>query len=348
MPALERTTEPVVGQRVRSAHRALGVARGVECCLIGVGVALGTLAVMAWERNALQSIGAWSVAIGCGVLAAATWWFENRQKPAGVARRLDRKLGLDGMLFTAWEVEEEAQGVGGLLSARVARKVSWRRALDAVLPASAPLVVLPFVGAGLLAFVLDARGVEEDPTERLLELTRSARGHISDARGGELKPEVQERLEALGVASDALFEDSERPESAESAAAIDEILKEIERLREEMPAGEEAARALDQAEELFEAARLALGEEGSDTDAWGSGSGSEAEEETEGGREGGRGGTMGGLDPGTEPIDEGAAHSAWEGPEGALGPGTHWPEEQRGVVRRWVEERRIRNLESND
>lgn len=340
--------EPVIGRRVRSAFRALGLARAVECALIGSGVLLGTLAVLAWERNALGSIGAWSVALGCGLFAAATWWVEHSPKQAGVARRLDRKLGLDGMLFTAWEVEREEEGLSGLLSARVAARVSRRRALDAVLPASAPFLVLPFLGAGMLAFVLDVIGEEEDPTARLLELTRAARGHIADASGEELSPEVEEELRALGLASDALLEELEDAPTGSSGSAIDELLAEIERLREEVPAGEEASRALDQAQELFEAARLALGGESEGLAGRGAGLETLDKEGAGGGRDGERGGTIPGLDPRAESVSAGTTHSGWEGPEGALGPGTHWPEEHRGVVRRWVEERRLKDLERDD
>jgi len=341
-------TEQIVRRRVRVAFRALAVARGVECALICSGTLLGTLAVLAWEHNQLGSIAAWSVALGCGVFAAATWWLEHSPRPAGVARRLDRRLGLDGMLFTAWEAEREREGLGGLLSARVAARVPRRRALDAVLPASAPLLVLPFLGAGMLAFVLDARASEGDPIDRLLELTREARGHIADARSGELSPEAEDQLRALDAASNALLTELEDEPSTSSGQAFKELLAEIERLREEIPAGEEASRALDHAEELFEAARLALGEEGEKPDGGGPGMGTLDEDGVEGGRGDALGGTMSGLDPRAEASPTGIASGGWEGPEGALGPGTHWPEEHRGVVRRWVEEVRIQEPERDD
>lgn len=342
-------TEPVVRRRVRSAFHALTVARGVECALIGAGTLLGTLAVMVWERNPLDSLDAWCVAVACGALAGGTWWSEHSPKPSGVARRLDRKLSMDGMLFTAWESERDEGAMGGLLSDRVVARVPKRRALEAVLPASAPLLVLPFLGAGMLAFALDVRVSEEDPTERLRELTRGARGHIAQAgHEGELSPELAAEMEALAAASDALLEGLETSPSSSTAAALEELLVEVERLREEVPAGEEASRALDQAEELFEAARLALGEEGLAMDGEGTGQGSSAEEGGQGGRGGAQGGTISGLDPRAETAPDGLTQETWEGPEGALGPGTHWPEEHRGVVRRWVEEVRNQETESDD
>ena len=342
-------TDPVVRRRVRSAFHALTLARGVECALIGGGTLLGTLAVLVCERNSLGSLDAWSVALACGAFAGATWWLEHSPEPAGVARRLDRRLGMDGMLFTAWESEREEGALGGLLSGRVAARVPKRRALEAVLPTSAPLLVLPFLGAGMLAFALDVRVSEEDPTERLRELTRGARGHIAQAgHEGELSPELAAELEALAAASDLLLEDLETSPSSTTAAAYEELLSEVERLREEVPAGEEASRALDQAEELFEAARLALGEEALVVDGEGSGQGSSAEEGGQGGRGGAQGGTMSGIDPRAETAPDGLAQETWEGPEGALGPGTHWPEEHRGVVRRWVEKVRNQETESDD
>lgn len=331
------------------AFRALVMARGVECVLIGSGTLLGTLAVLAWEHNPLGSLAAWSVALGCGVFAAATWWLEYSPRPAGVARRLDRRLGLDGMLFTAWEVERGREGMGVLLSERVAARVPRRRALEAILPTSAPLMVLPFLGAGLLAFVLDARVREGDPIDRLLELTREARGHIADARSEEdLSPEAEDQLRALDAASDALLMELEGDSSTSKAPAFEQLLREIERLREEVPAGEEASRALDHAEELLEAASLALSGGGEEPGGEGSGLGTLDEEEGEGERGGARGGTISGLDPRAETPSTGIAESGWEGPEGALGPGTHWPEEHRGVVRRWVEEVRTQELERDD
>ena len=342
-------TEPVVRRRVRSAFHALTVARGVECVLIGGGTLLGTLAVLVWERNSLGSLDAWCVAIACGALAGATWWFEHSPRPSGVARRLDRKLSMDGMLFTAWESEREEGALGGLLSDRVVARVPKRRALEAVLPASAPLLVLPFLGAGMLAFVLDVRVSEEDPTERLRELTRGARGHIAQAGDeSELSPELAAELEALAAASDELLEGLETSPSSSTAASLEELLTEVERLREEVPAGAEASRALDQAEELFEAAKLALGEGGLAMDGEGTGQGSSAEEGGQGGRGGAQGGTIPGLDPRAETAPDGMTQETWEGPEGALGPGTHWPEEHRGVVRRWVEEVRTQETESDD
>ena len=342
-------TESVIRRRVRSAFHALTVARGVECALIGGGTLLGTLAVIVWERNVLSSVDAWAVALSCGALAGATWWLEHSPKPAGVARRLDRKLGLDGMLFTAWEAEQEERALGGLLSERVAARVPKRRALDAALPSSAPLLVLPFLGAGMLAFALDVRVSEEDPTERLRELTRGAQGHLAAAgQEGDLSPELAEELEALAASSDALLEGLEGAPADSSAAAYDELLAEVDRLREEIPAGEEAARALDQAEELFEAAKLALEEEDF---AMGDEEGGGAPGTDEGGQDGrgsALGGTMSGLEEGADPATDGLTQESWEGPEGALGPGTHWPDEHRAGVRRWVEELRTRETKSDD
>ena len=83
-------------------------------------------------------------------------------------------------------------------------------------------------------------------------------------------------------------------------------------------------------------------------DGEGTGQGSSAEEGGQGGRGGAQGGTMSGLDPRAETASDGLPQDTWEGPEGALGPGTHWPEEHRGVVRRWVEEVRTQETESDD
>jgi len=342
--------KPVIRQRVRTAFRALALARGVECALIGSGTLLVLLAVLAWEGALLGSFSPWAVAVGCGGFAAATWWLEHNPRPDGVARRLDKRLGLDGMVFTAWEVERQEDELGGLLSERVASRVPRRRALDAVLPASAPLLVLPFLGAGMLAFALDVREAEEDPGQRTLEYTRSARGHLAEATAlEELPSELIEELQALGEASEALLEGLEAEPSAAEGPAFDELLEEIGRLREEVPAGEETFRALDRAEELLEAARLALaGAEGS-PELGGSGAGSQ---DTEGGGSGhsdAQGGTISGLDPRDLTAETPAlAGEEWRGPEGALGPGTYWPEEHRGVVSRWIEQTRARARDRDD
>ena len=177
--------------------------------------------------------------------------------------------------------------------------------------------------------------------------TRGAQGRLADAgRGGGLSPEVAEGLEALAASSSALLEQIETSTPDSAAEAFEQLLAEVDRLREEVPAGEEAAKALDQAEELFEAAQLAL-----ETDAPGEGeSGVGGASSTDEGGQEGRGsplrGTMSGLDQARETATEGLSQQSWDGPEGALGPGTHWPEEHRGVVRRWIEE--TRSQETSD
>ena len=337
--------EAVIRRRVLAAVRALSLARGVECFLIGAGSLLAVLSVIVWEGNQLGS-SSWFAAGGCALLAGATWWFEHSPRADGVARRLDRRLGMDGMLFTAWEAEGSADGLGGLLSSRVASRVPGRRALDAVLPASAPLLVLPFLGAGMLAFALDARAEVVDPAERLADLTRAARGHIKDAEAvDDLAPLVMEDLGALVEASETLLNELDKDAPALDPESFESVLEEIDRLREEVPAGEEASKALDQAEELFEAAREAYAG-GPEQDGDGTGRESSEMEQAEGGRSGQSLGTMSGLDPSLEnsPFDGGG----WEGPEGALGPETYWPEEHRAVVRRWVESARERALENDE
>lgn len=340
--------EAVIRRRVLVAFRALALARGVECFLIGAGSLLGVLAVLVWEGNQLGSSSAWVVASGCALLAGATWWFEHSPKTDGVARRLDRRLGMDGMLFTAWEAEGRAAGLGGLLSQRVASRVPGRRALDAVLPASAPLLVLPFLGAGMLAFALDARAEDVDPSERLVELTRAARAHIKDAEAVEdLNPLVMEDLGALAEASEALLGELDTSSPTLEPDSFESVLDEIDRLREEVPAGEEASRALDHAEELLEAARDAYGG-GLEEEGEGAGRDSSDMEQGEGGRAGPSGGTMSGLDPRAETPPSPPDGNGWRGPDGALGPGTYWPEEHRGVVRRWIESARTRALENDE
>lgn len=340
--------EAVIRRRVLAAFRALALARGVECLLIGAGSLLGVLAVLVWDGNPLGSYSAWAVASGCSFFAAAAWWFEHIPKTDGVARRLDRRLGMDGMLFTAWEEEGRAEGLGGLLSVRVASRVPARRALDAVLPASAPLLVLPFIGAGMLAFALDVRAEQVDPSERLLELTRAARAHISDAQAaGELSPEVIGDLNDLAEASNELLSELEADFSLGETESFESLLDEIVRLRQEVPAGEEASRALDHAEELLEAARDALGG-GAQADGGSLVTDSSEIEQGEGGRSGPHGGTMSGLDPRAQTSPSPPDGNGWRGPDGALGPGTYWPEEHRGVVRRWIESARADERDKDD
>ena len=346
--ALGAMAEAVIRRRVLAAFRALSLARGVECFLIGAGSLLGVLAVLVWEGNELGSASAWLAASGCALLAGASWWFEHSPRPDGVARRLDRRLGMDGMLFTAWEAEGRAEGLGGLLSQRVASKVPGRRALDAVLPASAPLLVLPFLGAGMLAFALDARAEDVDPSERIIELTRAARAHIRDAEAaGDLTPLVMDDLSALAEASEALLSELDTELPALDSTSFESVLDELDRLREEVPVGEEASRALDHAEELLEAARETYAG-GVEQDGEGSGGDSSDLEEGEGGRSGPSGGTISGLDPRAQTPPSPPDGNGWRGPDGALGPGTYWPEEHRGVVRRWIESARTRALENDE
>ena len=200
----------------------------------------------------------------------------------------------------------------------------------------------------MLAFALDARAEDVDPTERLIELTRAARAHIRDAEAADdLSPLVMDELSALAEASEALLSELDADSPALDPSSFESVLDEIDRLREEVPAGEEASRALDHAEELLEAAREAYGG-GLEQDGEGLGRDSSEMEQGEGGRAGPSGGTMSGLDPRAQTPPSPPDGNGWRGPDGALGPRTYWPEEHRGVVRRWIESARADARDKDD
>ena len=148
----------------------------------------------------------------------------------------------------------------------------------------------------------------------------------------KLPPEAQARLEGA---------------SPEERRAILHELRRGELHKAGERALEDLARKLGLTEEEIEVVR-ALDEAGLAMDGEGAGQGSNEEEGGQGGRAGLQRGTMSGLDPSSETPTDGLAQETWEGPEGALGPGTHWPEEHRGVVRRRVEEVRTQETESDD
>ncbi len=140
---------------------AVALARGVEALLLGVGagLALQGLAVHTSSSTAPGSLPAWCAALVGGCAVAATWWIETRPRPERIARQVDRGLGLQGELVTAFECEGRPPPsiLVELLLARVVQRVKTRSAVHAALPASMPFLAFPFLGAGLLAFALDSR-----------------------------------------------------------------------------------------------------------------------------------------------------------------------------------------------
>ncbi len=337
--------ERPVRVRVRRTVAALAFARASEALLVGAGALILCLAALVACGAALRGVPPWAAALGCAAFAAATWWAEHRPRPDTVALRIDRRLGFDGALVTAFE-SESAPRRGELaraLSRRVAAALPLRKALRAALPPSLALAAFPL---GCLALLALARGRAEEPGG-----ARSAA-----AVGGIALGEIGELAEHL-LADPELLDPAERAEVLELAAraaalarepgsdAAQEFLAqaalEVERLARELPLDREATRArLERAEAAAEAALAHADRPEPPTGAAPGGEPGAGDGGTL--APAGAGGTISALDPG--PLDPaggaGASSVVPSGVEAGLVGGPWWSARDGDLVRRWVEARR--------
>jgi len=343
---------PVVA-RVRHAWRGLGAARAAEGALLGAGALFASQAALVASGGAPASVPAWTVAVLCALLAAASWWREHRLAPLDVARRVDRRRELAGALVTAYEVEQrgEISAVARALAAKVAARLSAREALRAVLPASAPLAAVPFLAGALLALALQAR---DDPRAASLEALAGrlnaqlagAGAPAGAAKAAGLTAEEQRALIDLAHGAAALERAARSDELAagekeeDLAGRLRRLEADLEHLERRLPAGSELRRELERAAGTLDAALLALGEPrpaGPAADAGAAASG--AGVDTGSGAELARAGSQGRMSGRAKPP-EGDATQAADGephPETGVAGARWWPAEDEAIVARWVE-----------
>ncbi len=344
LPALVRS-------RVAFARRAL---RAVELCRAGL-LASGTLAValsLAVLGGApAESGGAWTVALVDAGLVFLAFGLAARRSDAEVARLVDRRLDLEGALVTAFEAEGRPRG--GALAGRLAREVaattSARAMRAAVLPATTPLIALPFAGATLLFLVLEEARTEpsrvdlaalvQQLEQGIGELREAEAGLAEGAMGAEERHRLGELLRHAAGQGRGLREE---PDAAELSALDAELAE----LGERLPTGEDGRRMreeLDRARAALDAARMALGDEGEGAALEEGGEG--AEGAPEGAPEAGSGAE------GRPGLAAEERDGRMFGPESTGPPAARvedsavlglpaWPEAYEGLVRRWVEAER--------
>lgn len=347
---LHPSLECPVRARVRRALVALALARASEALLVGAGALILCLAALVAGGAALRGAQPWAAALLCAAFAAAAWWAEHRPRPEAVALRIDRRLGFDGALVTAFESEASLRHgeLAGALSRRVAGALPLRVALRAALPPSLAVAAFPLAALAVFALV---RGRVAEPAD-----TRSAAvlGGIALGEIGEFAEhlladpaalEAAERAELLELVSRARTL-ALSPDSPEAREFLAQAALELERLARELPLDRDAARArLERAEEAAEAA-LGRGSEPAaarpEPPAGGAGSDEPRVGEGAALAPGRAGGTMSALDPGpTEPAGgAGAAPVDPSGGEAGLVGASWWSARDEDLVRRWVEARR--------
>lgn len=342
---------------VRAAWHALRAARLTEALMIFGFTFPAVLACATLSAERKPDSADLLIAALTGLLAASSWWIPNRLAAHGVAARVDRKLSLGGELLTAWELEEgrlAPSTLGDLLIQRISERLPSRKAARAVLPRSAPWIVMPFVGAGLLAIALElvsqtsARTGLLHSTRELAETlaglsTRTLRQPGEDG----LRPEQRAELGELSERARELSSDLERQRTSEEEASerLAELTESLREFAEAVGDEPELQRPLEASRSLAEAARMAL--EAEDGDA--SGAREEAPGRSPGSEvaSGGADGTMSDRSPAVESTGQGPASRAPEDAAGVrpdvemgLTRGRFWPARHDEIVASWVELRR--------
>lgn len=342
-----------VTARIDLARRALAAARAAETALVAASAAASTVAAAVTSGAHPATIEVSLVAALAAGCAAVAYWLDRRPRPERVASTIDHRLGLGGALTTAYEAERRRpdRPLVQALSAGVARRVAPREAVRVALPASLPLLALPFLAAGWLALALDTARRPPPSLERLAERAAAAlAGPLTAGQAGEaaplesLEPSERAQLEALvrriGALASAAREG--RPDAARLAG---DLAAKLEELRESLPVTPQLARALEQAGADLAAAREVLGRAEEPTAARGPGGGDRAHKVEGGGNAGsdgvpagGRDGMMSGLEPGPARPPRPSVRAAGDDAALVLGPAP--PERYAKIVAAWLEQRR--------
>lgn len=359
----EGTSRELVRSRVAFATRGLAGVRIFEALLVALaayGVALTATLV---SGGSLSGPAAWELAGVCALLAGATWAIEHKRAPAAVARALDDRLEEDGALFTAWELEADAQAspLGTLLARSVAARHTPRSLLRAILPATAPVLALPFLAAtGLFLALEDARF--EPREEDVTALTSRLEAELSDLQAADrgAVPEGAEDLsreelnELAQLARDAArIEGGLRREGLEAADELDELQQRLVEAEARAPVGSKLREQLQRASTTLDSALMALSPEGPEQPRGAEETSGEAPPEASsaapGGAtpgsevaHGGADGTMGGFQTPSIPAEEVVA-SGHDAPQAGVLSGPAWPAAYDGIVARWVEARRVQD-----
>jgi len=327
---------------VRAARAGLCAARALEALLLFAAGALVTAsAVLLSEATGREAA---SVAWLGGALCAAAWWGEHALGLAATARALDRELGADGALATAFELEQRRAALRPLeelLRERVLAPLRlaplWRALRPSILvPLGAPLA------AGVVfALVLDARAVSptDEPAalapglENALDAAELALERTAPVAESQAARAALARLRAaLPLAGAPGAAPEARAEAAQAGAELERRLAELGAALEP---GAERPAALEQARLWLDALRAGLAPA---SNAAGSGPPLDGPL-TRGPAQGTISGSNPEPTPLAEPMTNDRTPAAAEAPASealATQQGTWWPAEYDAVVERWL------------
>ncbi len=278
--------------------------------------------------------------------AGASWWREERADELDFARRIDRRLELNGALATAHEARGES-GLATLLAQRTAARLgpdALRRAAPAP---NLGWLAAPFAG---LALWLAAHGASAPPASELAQLASSLATEL--AASGELDPAVSARLResAVQLAESAARAHAAPAELPAQARALSEQVTQL--ARELAPSSERALELLAAAQRLDALAASGAGRPSADSASRGAAAGTDVQRGTSTSlhSEPGERTMMGSAAPvagPSNPSDErplprasaGAlpGDASWSPPalEAALLAGRWWSEDYDAVVAGW-------------
>ena len=194
-----------------------------ECACLGLAAGLATAAAAALSGAEPRATSALVVAALSALACGAAWWVEVRRTPAEVARRLDRGLGRDGALVTAYEcaAREQQGALEQLLLEREASVLGSRAARRGIAPPSIAFAAAPLVLAALLSVALEAP-VRRDAS--LFEVAGSG-----DALGSAAGPAAEgtraesERAAAEGASRSSELAQAGTEPASESATQVPEV-----------------------------------------------------------------------------------------------------------------------------
>jgi hypothetical protein len=323
---------------VRAARRRWRLARAAECLMLAAAAAGIEIAAGALSGAAPLAPPLYAAAALAGGLCGATWWFEHRRSERDVARAIDRKLGLDGALATALEVEASAEpgSLAALLVERAARAVPSGRAAKAIAPPSPLFAAAPLIAGAALALALERSPPSEvapPPAGTVLGGLITAR---EPARGQDKRDEALAELVSPAPALEGGREVPEprgaAPVGVPRAEPTPETLRGTEPSREieSRPQGppEPTARAGSEVHTAGDASAGARrgGESGAATSAEGASTGP---------------GAAAGAPSPSDPAPAAGAPRP-DGEERGTLAGRWWPRRHDAVVAGWVEARRAR------
>lgn len=185
------------------ARRRWLAARLCEGLCLGGAVAALELALLAREGVDVARADALCMAALTGCFAALSWLAEASEGPARFARRMDRRVGADGALSTAFELERDGRP-GRLGALLVARACERARAVRLVARPSLAFAALLLLGFAALAWTLERRardpirgeGARVDGGSAALVLERAASALERSLAAGTPEPELGARLAA--------------------------------------------------------------------------------------------------------------------------------------------------------